>query len=175
MTLTERFQSFSTQERQFQLLVRHSSSTYQADMADLINCRWNLFYQHVTITVMHSCCIELCYQFIVSVSLFNELMQFYLYSLTLNFWQMTSLSSMVEVMAYSNISTKPLPKSYSIAINETAECSFIFFFFWYVCNDSNYNLIYKDVWEIPLGNKTVIRSSYHHNGISYTGNAASLY
>ena len=161
--------------------MRHSSSTYQADIADLINCQWNLFYQHVTNTVMHSCCIKLCSQFMVSFSLFNELMQFCLFSLTLNFWQMTYLSSMVEVMAYSKISTQPLPKSYSFAINETAECSFMstYFFLVHVCNGSNYNLIYKDVvipvWEILLGDKTVIRSSYHHNGISYTGNATSLH
>ena len=173
MTLTERFQSFSTQEHQFKLLVKHSSSIYQADIADRINCQWSLFYQHVVITVIRTCCIKLCSRFMVSVPLCNELMQFYSCSLTLNFWQITSLSSMVEVMAYSNINTKPLPKSCSIAINETAECSFTFFG---TCSGSNYNLIYMDViipvWEIPL---TVIRSSYHHNGISYTGNVASLY
>ena len=55
----------------------HQALTNQADIADLINCQWNLFYQHVTNTVMHSCCIKLCSHSMVSVSLFNELMQFY--------------------------------------------------------------------------------------------------
>ena len=134
--------------------MRHSSSTYQADIADLINCQWNLFYQDVTITVMHSFCIKLCYQFIVSASLFSFTLQFYLCSLTPNFWQMTSLSSMVQVMAYSNFSTKPLPKLIIFNFHQWDRRMLSYFiFFVHMCNGSNYNLIYKDVipvWEIPL-------------------------
>ena len=90
MTLVEWFQPFSTQKHQFQLPVRHSSSTYQTDIADLINCQWNLFYQHVTITVMHSCCMKCCSLFLVSVSPINKFMQIYFRSLTLNLRVLTN-------------------------------------------------------------------------------------
>ena len=121
-----------SQHKNAQLLVRHSSSTYQADIAELINCQWNLCYQHVTNTVMHNCSIKLCSQFMVPVSLFNGLMQFYLCSLTLNFWQMTSLSSMVEVMAYSRSAPShypnhiQLPSMWPLNVN-------LFLLFLYMC------------------------------------------
>ena len=38
-----------------------------------------------------------------------------------------------------------------------------------------YNAVYLPVWEIPCGDKTVVWSSYLHNGISYTGKTTSLY
>ena len=46
-------------------------------------------------------------------------------------------------MAYSNISAKPLSKSYSIAINAIVH---LFIFFWYMCVVAVIiNLMYKDV------------------------------